>query len=88
MPVFRGLRPLGADVPGPCTICKPAGHAALHADRRNAPAAGRDPVCEVCDRFSSENVPESGHHIRRVPADDGSSGSGESDAEFAAAVLI
>lgn len=88
MPVFRGLRPLGADVPGPCTICKPAGHAALHADRRNAPAAGRDQVREVRDRFPRENVPESGHHIRRVPADDGSSGFGESDAEFAAAVFV
>ncbi len=71
------------------TICKSAGYTALHADQRNAARRRRvQEVCEVCDRFSRENVPESGHHIRRVPADDGSSGSGESDAEFAAAVLI
>ena len=79
---------MGADVQKSCGVCKSAGYTALHADQRNAPAAGRDPVCEVCDRFSRENVPEPGHHIRRVPADDGSAGSGESDAEFAAAVLI
>ena len=42
----------------------------------------------MCDRFSLENVLGSGHHIRRVPADDGSSGSGEPGAEFAATVLI
>ena len=79
---------MGADVQRSCGVCKSAGYTALHADQWNAPAAGRDPVCEVCDRFPRKNVPEPGHHIRRVPADDGSSGSGESDAEFAAAVLI
>ena len=79
---------MGADVQRSCGVCKSAGYTALHADQRNAPAAGRDPVCEVRDRFPRENVPESGHHIRRVPADDGSSGFGESDAEFAAAVFV
>ncbi len=38
--------------------------------------------------FRMKMYRDQGHHIRRVPADDGSSGSGESDAEFAAAVLI
>ena len=79
---------MGADVQKSCGVCKSAGYTALHAYQRNAPAAGRDQVREVRDRFPRENVPESGHHIRRVPADDGSSGSGEPDAEFAATVLI
>ena len=79
---------MGADVQRACGVCKSAGYTALHADQRNAPAAGRDPVCEVCDRFPRKNVPEPGHHIRRIPADDDHSGSGESDAEFTAAVLI
>ena len=79
---------MGADVQRSCGVCKSVGSSALHADQWNAPAAGRAPVREVCDRFPRENVPESGHHIRRVPADDGSSGSGESDAEFAAAGFV
>ena len=79
---------MGADVQKSCGVCKSAGYTALHADQRNAPAARRASVCEVCDRFPRKNVPEPGHHLRRVPADDDRSGSGESDAEFAATVLI
>ena len=79
---------MGADVQRACGVCKSAGYTALHADQRNAPAAGRAPVREVCDRVPCKNVSESGHHIRRIPADDGSTGSGESDAEFAAAVFV
>ena len=79
---------MGADVQRACGVCKSAGYTALHADQWNAPAARRAPVREVRDRFPRENVPESGHHIRRVSSDDGSPGSGESDAEFAAAVFV
>lgn len=79
---------MGADVQRSCGVCKSAGYTALYADQRNAPAAGRDQVREVRDRFPRENVPEPGHHLRRVPADDDRSGSSESDAEFAATVLI
>ena len=79
---------MGADVQRSCGVCKSAGYTALHADQWNAPAAGRAPVREVRDRVPCKNVPEPGHHIRRIPADDDHSGSGESDAEFTAAVLI